>query len=104
MNMAFNTENLSTMLYSTSWMPTSTGGYVGTWLFLFFLAAIWRALSAKLAKLDAFWAARSAGYPILINGGQDKPSREKVIQTWRLSVNLPRAALRMVSQGIAYLL
>jgi hypothetical protein len=85
-------------------MPTSTGGYVGTWLFLFFLAAIWRALSAKLAKLDAFWAARSAGYPILINGGQDKPSREKVIQTWRLSVNLPRAALRMVSQGIAYLL
>lgn len=85
-------------------MPTSTGGYVGTWFFLFFLAVIWRAMSAKLAKLDASWAARNAAYPILINGGQDKPSREKLIQTWRLSVNLPRAALRMVNQGIAYLL
>ena len=104
MPMAFNTENLSTMLYSTSWMPTSTGGYVGTWFFLFFLAVIWRAMSAKLAKLDASWAARNAAYPILINGGQDKPSREKLIQTWRLSINLPRAALRMVNQGIAYLL
>ncbi|CAI7564284.1 unnamed protein product [Penicillium pancosmium] len=104
MQMAFNTENLSTMLYSTSWMPTSTGGYVGTWFFLFFLAVIWRAMSAKIAKLDASWAARNAGYPILINGGQDEPSRQNLIQTWRLSVNLPRAVFRMVNQGIAYLL
>ncbi|KAF3389631.1 hypothetical protein F1880_003239 [Penicillium rolfsii] len=104
MNMVFNTENLSTMLFSTSWMPTSTGGYVGTWFFLFFLAVIWRAMSASLARLDAFWAARNAEYPILINGGQDRPSRAKLIQTWRLSVNLPRAALRMANQGIAYLL
>lgn len=85
-------------------MPTSTGGYVGTWFFLFFLAVIWRAMSAKLANLDAYWAARNAGYPIFINGGQDEPSRQNLIQTWRLSVNLPRALLRMVNQGIAYLL
>lgn len=104
MNMAFNTENLSTLLFSNSWRPTSTGGYVGTWFFLFFLAVIWRAMSAQVARLDAVWASKSAGYPILINGGQDKPSREKLIQTWRLSINLPRAALRMVNQGIAYLL
>lgn len=104
MNMAFNTENLSTLLFSNSWRPNSTGGYVGTWFFLFFLAVTWRAMSAQAVKLDAFWASKSAGYPILINGGQDKPSREKLIQTWRLSINLPRAALRMVNQGIAYLL
>ncbi|KAJ5376771.1 hypothetical protein N7509_013657 [Penicillium cosmopolitanum] len=61
-------------------------------------------MSAKLANLDAYWAARNAGYPIFINGGQDEPSRQNLIQTWRLSVNLPRALLRMVNQGIAYLL
>ncbi|KAJ5684888.1 Ctr copper transporter [Penicillium maclennaniae] len=104
MNMAFNTDNLSTMLFSSAWMPTSTGDYVGTWFFLFFLAVIWRAISAKVASLDAFWASKNAGYPIFINGGQEKPSREKLIQTWRLSVNLPRAALRMLNQGISYLL
>lgn len=102
--MAFNTNNLSTMLFSSSWMPSSTGGYVGTWFFLFFLAVIWRAISAKVANLDAFWASKNAEYPIFINGGQDKPSRESLIQTWRLSVNLPRAALRMLNQGISYLL
>ncbi|KAJ5963099.1 Ctr copper transporter [Penicillium waksmanii] len=104
MQMTFNTENLSTMLYSTSWMPTSTGGYVGTWFFLFFLAVTWRAMSAKLANFEASWAATNARYPILINGGQDEPSRQNLIQTWRLSVNLPRAVLRMANQGIAYLL
>jgi hypothetical protein len=103
-NMAFNTNNLSAMLFSSSWMPTSTAGYVGTWFFLFFLAIIWRALVATLFKLDAFWAAQNSRYLILIHGGQEKPKEESVVRAWRVSVNLPRAALRTISQGIAYLL
>ncbi|KAJ5619345.1 Ctr copper transporter [Penicillium lagena] len=103
-NMVFNTNNLSAMLYSSSWMPTSIAGYVGTWFFLFFLAIIWRAIVATLFKLDAFWAAQNSQYLILINGGQEKPKQESVVQAWRVSVNLPRAALRTISQGIAYLL
>ncbi|KAJ5573961.1 Ctr copper transporter [Penicillium hispanicum] len=103
-SMAFNTDNLSSVLFSTSWMPTSTGGYVGTWFFLFFLAVIWRALVATQAKLDIFWAARNAQYQIFIDGGQKQPRHRDVIQAWRVSVNLPRAAIRMVNQGISYLL
>jgi copper transporter 1 len=102
--MAFNTDNLSSMLYSTSWMPTSTASYVGTWFFLFFLAVIWRALVFALGRLDAFWISKHEKHEILINGGQEKVSRPRTIRAWRLSVNLPRAMLAMVNQGIAYLL
>ncbi|KAJ5656312.1 Ctr copper transporter [Penicillium longicatenatum] len=103
-DMAFNTDNLSAILFSQSWMPTTTAGYVGSWFFLFFLSVIWRASAAMLSKLDAFWAAKNARYSILINGGQDQPTQADLVSAWRLSVNLPRAALRMVHQGIAYLL
>ena len=102
--MAFNTDNLASMLYSTSWMPTTTAGYVGTWFFLFFLAMIWRALVFTLARLDAYWIARHEGHAIFINGGHDQVNRRNTIQAWRLSVNLPRAALAMVNQAVAYLL
>ncbi|KAJ5683007.1 Ctr copper transporter [Penicillium macrosclerotiorum] len=104
MDMAFNTNNLSAILFSQSWMPTTTASYVGTWFFLFVLAITWRASAALLAKLDASWAAKNARYSILINGGQEQPSEKDLVRAWRLSVNLPRAALRMVHQGIAYLL
>ncbi|KAJ5546357.1 Ctr copper transporter [Penicillium tannophilum] len=103
-DMAFNTNNLSAILFSQSWMPTTTAGYVGSWFFLFFLTVIWRASAAMLSKLDVFWAAKNARYSILINGGQDQPTQTDLVTAWRLSVNLPRAALRMVHQGIAYLL
>ncbi|KAJ5945758.1 Ctr copper transporter [Penicillium verhagenii] len=103
-DMAFNTNNLSAVLFSQSWMPTTTAGYVGSWFFLFFLAVIWRGSATALSKLDAFWAAKNARYSILINGGQDQPTQADLVGAWRLSVNLPRAALRMVHQGIAYLL
>ncbi|KAJ5653959.1 Ctr copper transporter [Penicillium odoratum] len=103
-DMAFNTNNLSAILFSQSWMPTTTAGYVGTWFFLFFLTVIWRGSAAMLSKLEVFWAAKNARYSILINGGQDQPTQSDLVQAWRLSVNLPRAALRMVHQGIAYLL
>jgi hypothetical protein len=91
MMMAFNTENLSTMLFSTSWMPTTIGHYVGTWFFLFFLSVIWRGLVSVNCR---YWAA-----PTTLKGGEGfaKP-------VWRWSVNVPRAALGMVNQGVAYLL
>ncbi|KAJ5107109.1 Ctr copper transporter [Penicillium angulare] len=105
-DMAFNTNNLSAVLFSQSWMPTTIAGYVGSWFFLFFLAIIWRASAASLSKLDAFWAAKNARYSILVNGGQDdhEPTQKDVAQSWRVSVNVPRALLRTIHQGIAYLL
>ncbi|KAJ5279497.1 Ctr copper transporter [Penicillium angulare] len=103
-DMAFNTNNLSAVLFSQSWMPNTIAGYVGSWFFLFFLAIIWRASAASLSKLDAFWAAKNARYSILSNGGQDEPPQKDVAQGWRISVNLPRALLRTIHQGIAYLL
>ena len=102
--MAFNTNNLGSVLYSTSWMPVTTAGYVGTWFFLFVLAVVWRGLVVYLASLDAFWVRKHENHAILINGGQEKATRRNTVQAWRLSVNLPRAALAMLIQGIAYLL
>ena len=103
-DMAFNTNNFSAVLFSQSWMPKTTAGYVGSWFFLFFLSIIWRASAASLSKLDAYWAAKNARYSIIINGAQDQPEQKDLVHAWRISVNLPRAALHTVHQGIAYLL
>jgi copper transporter 1 len=102
MMMAFNTENLSTMLYSSSWMPTTIGHYVGTWFFLFFLSIIWRGLVSVLAQRDRHWAHKHSTYEIRVKGGEELAKAGNPV--WRWSVNLPRAALAMVNQGIGYLL
>ncbi|KAI9845267.1 MAG: hypothetical protein M1838_001814 [Thelocarpon superellum] len=102
--MAFSTNNLATNLYSSSWAPTTTSGYVGTWFFLFILAVTWRGLVRGLKRLDAYYVRKHESHLILIHGGLDQATRRNTVLAWRLSVNLPRAALAMVAQGVAYLL
>ena len=102
--MSFNTNNLATVLYSSAWMPTTTAAYVGTWFFLFALALIWRGLVLALSKLDRHFIRKHEGYIILIDGGKQQATRAQTVGAWRVSVNLPRAALATVNQGIAYLL
>ncbi|MCJ1387480.1 hypothetical protein MMC18_000323 [Xylographa bjoerkii] len=101
---SFNVNNFATTLYSTGWMPTTPAGYAGSWLFLFFLALTWRGLTVTLSKLDAYWARKHEAYNILVDGGKERVGRKKAVEVWRTSVNLPRAALATVNQGIAYLL
>ncbi|MCJ1435846.1 hypothetical protein MMC27_005222 [Xylographa pallens] len=101
---SFNVNNFATTLYSTDWMPTTPAGYAGSWLFLFFLAFFWRALTVTLSKLDAYWARKHEAYSILVDGGKERVDRKKAVEVWRTSVNLPRAVLATVNQGIAYLL
>ncbi|MCJ1284909.1 hypothetical protein MMC26_004246 [Xylographa opegraphella] len=104
MSSSFNVNNFATTLYSTDWMPTTPAGYAGSWLFLCFLAFIWRGLIATLLKLDAYWTRKHETYSILVDGGKERVDRKQTVEVWRTSVNLPRAALTTVIQGIAYLL
>ncbi|MCJ1409593.1 hypothetical protein MMC19_003674 [Ptychographa xylographoides] len=104
MPMTFNSNNFTAALFASSWMPTTPAAYAGTWIFLFFLAIIWRALVRTSARLDRYWARKHEEYAILIDGGKERATREKTVAVWRWSVNLPRATLATVNQGIAYLL
>jgi hypothetical protein len=102
--MTFNTANPGVMLFSQSWMPTNTGHYIGVWFFLFFLAIVWRALVFALLRLDKRWIGKCDSYTVVVKRGIDQVNREKRVQVWRWSVNLPRAVLASVIQAIAYLL
>jgi len=104
MMMAFNDENFATTLFSSAWTATTPAAYAGTWLFLFFLAVIWRGLVLGLSRFDRYQLRKHEAHVILINGGKDQASRASTVAAWRWSVNLPRAALATVNQGIAYLL
>ncbi|MCJ1405711.1 hypothetical protein MMC11_008941, partial [Xylographa trunciseda] len=104
MSGSFNVNNFATTLYSTAWMPTTPAAYAGSWLVLFFLALSWRGLTVALSKLDTYWARKHEGYNIVVDGGKERVDRKKAVEVWRTSVNLPRAALATVTQGIAYLL
>lgn len=100
----FNNENFGTMLFSSAWIPITPAGYAGSWLFLFFLAIIWRALVLGLSRFDKYQVRKHESYVILVEGGKQQASRAATIGAWRWSVNLPRAVLATVNQGIAYLL
>jgi hypothetical protein len=102
MMMVFNTDNFSTMLFSSGWMPTTIGTYVGTWFFLFFLAVISRWVNLTVHKFDAYCNRKYGGLDIFSEG--EKVNLHETINHWRAFVNIPRAALLMINQGIAYLL
>ena len=104
MSGSFSVNNFATTLYSAGWMPSTPAAYAGTWLFLFFLAFIGRGLTVALSKLDTYWARKHEAYSILVDGGKERVERKKAVEVWRTSVNLPRALLATVNQGIAYLL
>ncbi|MCJ1479030.1 hypothetical protein MMC13_007714 [Lambiella insularis] len=104
MAMTFSNGNFATMLYSSGWMPTTPAAYAGSWFFLFFLALIWRGVTRSLVTLDRHWVRKHEAYTILYDGGKERASRDRTVGAWRTSVNLPRAALATVNQGLAYLL
>lgn len=104
MGMVFNNDNTAVQVFSSAFSPKTTGQYVGTWFFCFFLAFLWRALIMVLFKLDERWVAK---YTRVAHENPDLGSKDSTtlaaVDTWRLSVNLPRALLTSTIQGLAYL-
>ena len=132
MPQAFTTSQTTT-LYSTSWTPSGAGSYAGTCIFLVILAIILRALVASKAVLEQRWLAKAHNRRyVLVKGkgteagridtdinaktgslitSQGVEENVKVVRAatkgvvpFRLSVDVPRAALVMVMSGVAYLL
>lgn len=129
----FFTANTHASLYSESWTPSNVGAYVGTCIFLILLAMTLRSLFAAKAMLEQRWAAQARDRKLVLVKGQQPPSeqiesdpyakvgsfvgpngveeRVKYVQAdgskflpFRLSVDLPRAALVTVITGVSYLL
>ena len=115
------------------WTPTSVGSYAGTCIFLILLAISLRGLSVFSYLLEKRWADcerqrryvvvqgrpsvaesvnadASAKKAVLVSerGSEESVrvvSREvRAVMPWRFSVDLPRAALKMVMAGVGYLL
>jgi hypothetical protein len=131
MNMAFFTST-TTALWSLGWMPTSKGGYAGTCIFLIILAVLFRAMFALRTLMEQRWAAQnynrryvvvtdkqpiseriqldpSLKTGVLTVNGVDENIKLvtnglKGHQPFRLSQDIPRAALYTVIAGVAYLL
>lgn len=130
MTMAFFTAT-NTPLYSEAWTPQNAGQYAGTCIFLIILAITLRGIFTAKSFLEAraLEAAMKRRYVvvagekavaeqandassmsgILTSNGMQEDVRivsapVKLIQPWRFSVDLPRAALMMVATGVGYLL
>ncbi|KAJ8107621.1 hypothetical protein OPT61_g8736 [Boeremia exigua] len=130
MAMAFFTAT-NTPLYSEAWTPQNAGQYAGTCIFLIILAITLRGIFTAKSFLDmkALENAMKRRYVvvagekavaeqsndassmtgILTTNGMQEDVRivsapVKLIQPWRFSVDLPRAALIMVATGVGYLL
>ncbi|XPS72324.1 hypothetical protein M3J09_004489 [Ascochyta lentis] len=130
MAMAFFTAT-DTPLYSEAWTPKNAGQYAGTCIFLIILAITLRGIITikSLLEARALEAAAKRRYivvagekaiteqandassmtGILTTNGMQEDVRivsapAKLIQPWRFSVDLPRAALMMVATGVGYLL
>jgi hypothetical protein len=88
------------------WTPSSPAGYAGTWIFLFFLGIIARGLSAGKVELERYWLRKFSAIDIVVNknGESEVLSGPQVSRIWRVSVELPRAALFFVIAGVYYLL
>lgn len=84
MPMYFNNAK-NTPLFSSSWVPNTTGQYAGTCLFLIVLAIISRLLSIYRFKKEEAWhaAAINRRYIVVANqdGGPQETLREKVRET-----------------------
>jgi solute carrier family 31 (copper transporter), member 1 len=129
----FFTTSSSTPLYAESWTPSSTGAYAGTCIFLILLAITLRSLVAAKVVLEQRWAAAARNRRFVVVKGQQPQSeriendpdaktgsfvgpngveeRVKYVQSdgkralpFRLTTDLPRAALVTVIGGVSYLL
>jgi hypothetical protein len=123
----------NTPLYSNSWTPTSAGSYAGTCIFLIALAAILRGLIAFKAIVEQRWIAQARNRRYVVVKGKtteagkidnDPDAKDaslitaqgveepvKVVRAYargavpfRLSVDVPRAAIVLVVAGVTYLL
>lgn len=130
MAMAFFTAT-NTPLYSEAWTPQNAGQYAGTCIFLIILAITLRGIFTAKSFLEtrALEAAMKRRYVVVAgekavaeqandstsmtgiltsNGVQEDvrivSAPVKLVQPWRFSVDLPRAALMMVATGVGYLL
>jgi len=129
--MVFTTSH-HTPLYGAGWTPTTAGGYAGSCIFLVFLAILLRLLFAGKALLEQRWsiAARNRRYVrvhgrtteagridqdpdaktgslITVNGVEENVKvvvAKSEFMPFRLSVDVPRAALTTVIAAVAYLL
>ena len=76
MSMVF-TNNHSTPLFSTAWMPTSTAGYAGTCIFLIILAIISRLLQAYRHVIETKWHDRALNRRYVFVAGETEADRER---------------------------
>lgn len=132
MEMVF-TNSHTTPLYSASWTPNSAGSYAGTCIFLVILASVLRALIAFKSIVEQRWLAQARNRRYVVVKGKtteagridrDSDAKEaslitaqgveepvKVVRAYqrgavpfRLSVDVPRAAIVFVIAGVSYLL
>ncbi|RDL41385.1 uncharacterized protein BP5553_01364 [Venustampulla echinocandica] len=110
MQMVFFTSTY-TPLFSSSWVPTTTGQYVGTCIFLIVLAVIQFGLITLKSNLDAtVWSPRSCCAPMgqesSEKGGESGQvlQRARASRPWRVAIDGPRAALIVAIGGLGYLL
>jgi Ctr copper transporter family len=131
MSMTFFTSK-TTPLYSSSWAPTTTGGYAGTCIFLVLLAITFRLLLALKARQEAAWLDAELNRRYVSVAGRMPPAerppqdmeRKKVVLTeggieeevlvvrrrggsvhpWRITTDPLRAVTDTVIAGVAYLL
>jgi len=122
----------STPLYSSGWIPTSTGSYAGTCIFLILLAAVFRGLLAVKAWKETAWFdaefnrryVKVVGKPskaerissdsdskrmILTENGVEEDvvvvkKRSMAVRPWRITTDPLRAVIDTVIAGIGYLL
>ena len=95
-------------VFSQSFIPTTPAAYFGTWLFIFVLGVISRAILAGKALLEGYWYHKHASTAIVINTNDDGKATVvtggKNVMVWRTSVDLPRSFIQLVSSGVQYLL
>jgi hypothetical protein len=89
-----------------AWTPSTTGQYVGTWFFLFVLGFIARGLTAVKIVADRYWFQKYGSLNIVVASTDkvDVVTGTKIVQTFRTYVDIPRATLVMITQGVYYLL
>lgn len=115
-----------TALFSSDWVPSSTGAYAGTCIFIIILAFISRLISITKHSMEKSWQRKTLDARSIIiagrNGelerlnGKEKPGSDNTLQfqrtqalsryavPFRLSVDVPRALMFTLQAGLGYLL
>lgn len=76
MSMVFTTDH-STPLFTSQWIPTTTGAYAGTCIFLIILGVISRCLLAFRSTLERSWHDRAINRRYVMVAGETERERER---------------------------